>query len=496
MDVLKELIVLLNNQGLQTFKKSDSKTKLFLLYEGLRTGRFQSEQQAALALYQDQVNSPKFRKLKSDLQERLIHAVLQLDLSKDARTDYQKAYYEYHKQWTIFKTLAGLSANVVALFIANRLLKQAQKYDLTLLALDVAGYLRVHYGLREPNDKKYQKFSTLFQQYEQLFVAENQAEGLYADLMVKCVNNRSYQESVAKNAEQHWQKVLPLMEEMQSYKLQMYGYLIGLKRFSNPADALQNAALSKAAIQFFENRPYQAWVPLQLFYYQRLSTSVRLQNLDDGELAAKKCLSFLAVGTFNWFKFNELYLKLIFNAGVFEKSSLVLDSVISHPRFKFLPNNVKEMWRIYEAYVCWLSKLGRAPVTKSSDTFKLYKFLNEVPIFSKDKRGVNVAILIIKFLWMLQERRGHHLQDEVSALDQYCYRHLTGPNEKRSHTFIKMLLQFPVCGFDVTLVEAKVGTNLQKIMQGSKTNTAHIEENEIIPYETLWQMVLESQGEE
>ena len=225
MQDLKEIILLLIQQGIYPFKGADAKSKLLAFWDGIAKGRFSTDEAAASALYNESVESSKYRKLKSDFRDRLLEAVLEIDGNQKSYSDYQRAYYECHKLWTVVRILTGQNANAAALSVATRLLRQTEKYDLTLLAMDIASYLRTQYGLRESNDRKFREAHELFEKYRQIYDAENQAEVLYTTLIVRYVNNRSAQTDVSKLAGEYWEQISPIMVKYQTYKLQMYGYV-------------------------------------------------------------------------------------------------------------------------------------------------------------------------------------------------------------------------------------------------------------------------------
>lgn len=124
--------------------------------------------------------------------------------------------------------------------------------------------------------------------------------------------------------------------------------------------------------------------------------------------------------------------------------------------------------------------------------FKLAKFINETTIFSKDKSGMNIAIIVIKLLILLQERKFSRLLDEVEATEQYCYRHLRGENTKRSYYFIKMLLQIPLGQFDPEVIESKVSRFNEKLTAIPLQVANQTTEIEVIPYEDLWDFAMQS----
>jgi len=492
MQDLKEIILLLIQHSIYPFKGAEAKSKLLALWDGIAKGKFSTDEAAAKALYDESFEGSKYRKLKSDFRERVLDAVLEIDGNQKSYSDYQKAYYECHRHWTVVRILTGQNANAAALSVATRLLRQAEKFDFTLLAMDIASYLRTQYGLRESNDKKFREANEVFEKHRKTYDAENQAEALYTTLIVRYVNNRSAQTDVSKLATEYWELISPNMERYSTYKLQMYGYMIGLMRHTAANDHAQALIACNEALHFFKGRAYEPRVPLQIFYYQRLICNIQLRQFEAGQESADYCLKIMQEGTFNWFKYRELYLQLSLHTGEFVQASSILSETLQNARFEFLPENVKEIWRIYEVFVQYLILAGKAPAKSSGPKFKLAKFINDTPIFSKDKSGINIAIIVVKMLLMLQERRFAQMLDDVEAVEQYCYRHLRGDNAQRSYFFLKMLLHIPTSGFDPVQSVAKADRYLQKLKETPLQVANQTHEIEVIPYEMLWDIAIES----
>ena len=102
MQVLKEIILLLQQHNVHPLKhlggSADNKSKLLALYDGIARNRFGSDADAAAALYDGAESGSSYRKLKSDLRERLLDSVFHLNMDQEQYSDYQKAYYDCHKQ--------------------------------------------------------------------------------------------------------------------------------------------------------------------------------------------------------------------------------------------------------------------------------------------------------------------------------------------------------------------------------------------------------------
>lgn len=493
MQDLKELILLLTQHNIHPLKHlaGSEDSKLLALYEGIAKGKFHSDEEAAAELYKGQGAASSYRKLKSDLRERLLEHVFQINTELSHYSDYQKAYYDCHKQWVIVRFLTGQNANTVALTLANKLLRTSEKFDFILLCMDIASYLRIQYGLRESNDKRFREASQQFEHFRKVYDAECLAEELYTTLVVRTVNNRSAQAEVNELAKEYYERIQEPMRQYHTYKLQMYGYMIGLMYHTSLSDYHNALLYCEKAIAFFKDRPYEARVPLQIFYYQHLVCNIQLRQFEEGKESARQCINLMQEGTFNWFKYRELYLHLLLHTRRYDEAADLLRQTVEHPRFEFLPENAVEIWRIYEAFVYYLGNVGKLEQQPKSK-FKLARFISDLWIFSKDKSGMNIAVIIIKWLTLLQEKQYGKVLDEVEATDQYCYRHLRGENTKRSYYFLKMLLQIPMGQFERKSVEPKAARFLEKLNAHPLQLANQTYEIEIIPYEDLWEIVLES----
>ena len=496
MQSLKEVIYLLRQHNINPFehlRDGDGRggsSKLLAMFEGIRDGQINSDSEAEKKLYGNQMGGNAYRKLKSDIKGHLIDSILDINTFKSDFSDYQRAYYDCHKKWLVVRILAGMNANISAMELAEKLLHKASKFDFTFLSMDISSFLRIQYGLRESNSIKYREMSELFSKFRALYDAECLAEQLYTELIVTYVNKRGTNNEIHERAIQAFQTIKPLMDSCESYKLQMYGYLVGLLQFTSVKDYGSAIEFCNSAIAFFNKRSYEARTPLQIFHYQNLIGNIQLGHFYAGQVSAHECLRFLQEGTFNWFKYQELFLSLCFHSQEYKQADETLQNILAHPRFQFLPDNAKEIWTIYESYLYFLHSLGLVQ-SKLAQKFKLDRFERRTPIFSKDKGGLNVAIIVIRILILLSERKFRKFIDEVDAINQYCYRHLKGEHTKRSYYFIKMLLVIPFAQFEPKQVEVKVKLLKQKLESHPFNVENQNNEVEIIPFERLWDMLMQ-----
>jgi hypothetical protein len=126
--------------------------------------------------------------------------------------------------------------------------------------------------------------------------------------------------------------------------------------------------------------------------------------------------------------------------------------------------------------------------------FKISKFINDVPTYSKDKSGTNVPILIIQILFLIQQGKYDEAQNRIAAIKRYSSRYLQQDESFRSKCFIKMLMQLPRGLFMREITEQHAKKYYQKLITISPESSNQNFEIEVIPYETLWAIILELLG--
>lgn len=493
MDILREIAYVLQKNGLHpampTAPLVEKGSRMAVFYDDLLKGEFLSDEDAAYKLYGDKQASG-YRKMKSDLLGRLTSNLIYVHPDQSHFTDYQKAYYICHQQWVAIKILIGQNANRSAMTLASKLLKQAQQYEFTLLVMDIASYLRIQYSIRESNDKKYKQLSATFDYYLKLYEAEAKAEQIYTTLSVQIANSYSNNSAVYQAAIQGHNLLKPALEKYDGIKLHLYGRLVQFMSYKMAHDYKNALECCEEGIAFFKAKPYQANAPLQIFLYEQLVCQVQLRQFQEGKHTIATGLALLEEGSFNWFKFQEIAFKLYLHAGQFQEAVHLFIDTVSHQRFRYLPENIREVWSIYELYVHFLEEAHLLSDIAKKWKFNGTVFLNETPIYSKDKEGLNIAIIVANFLILLAEGEKTLLIDRAEVIEQYAYRHMKSIHTRRSVLFFKMLTQVVSGRFERTQVEKKAEKHLNGLLKIPLDVANQTFEIEVIPYEMLWELVL------
>lgn len=496
MEVLRELVRIVTKVKLRAIRKLgfplESDNRLSEMYDLLAEGA--DEAQVALALTESPSKGGTFRRLKSDLVDRLVASLFLIDLSQPTYNSRQRAYFEAHKNWAAVKILLGKNARLAAIELGTQTLRQTLRYEFNDLAYDIARNIRLHYGTVAPNHKKYQEYDVLCQRLQRTVNAEILAEDIYTRFIIEYVRKKADREALIEEARLSHQSLAPYTAKFDAYTLHLYASLLEMSIHTANSNYVEADRVCDEAITFFEAKPYVASVPLQIAYYQKLVCHFQLRRFTEVETFVKRGLAFLQEGAYNWFKFQETYLALALHTEQYAIAYQVYKQVTTHARFRTQNEEITEYWRVLEAYLHFLLELGQLPSAASDEQFtkfRIGRFLNQTPLFSKDKRGVNVSILIIQIMFFVARGRYGETYDKIDAMEQYCRRHLFTRDTLRSYYFIKALLELPKNAFHRAAVQRKAAKHLERLEQhplekaGQRTFIT-----EILPYERLWLFAL------
>lgn len=495
MQELKEL-VLLFRQGaamsgaLRTYLlEPGSKTEQ--LFEAIANSTVGTDGEAIALVYPDSPDSQsRYNTLKSRLKDKIIQAILLSDASGIETTDRQKAYIELSKRWAAACTLFAKGAVVSGIELSETLLKKSRKFEFTEMTISILHKLCNYYAIQYGAAKKFEESRSLISVYQSVWAAENEAEDTLNELSAIYKSSREERLAAAANVGAVYQKIARVMAGSNSYRLHLSGRMLHISELMYRSDYATAAAECQSAIAFFRQQKYKCSVPSQLFNYHLIVCQIQLKQFDEGQTTIRGQQSAFEPGSWNWYKFQELLFLLSMHTGRYDVAYQLQSVAIRHKSFDKMPEMLQESWRIYEAYTQFLIKAGHVLPEAGTKAYKSAKFLNEVPRFSKDKRGANVPILFARILHDIADGKFDRLADSTEALAKYTSRYLRDDNQLRSNCFINMLIQVPEGNMHREAVSRKAEKFVERLKETPVQIADQPFELEIIPYETLWEMVL------
>lgn len=500
MEIIQDLVDLVSRNKLKSIEllgqaEQGKVSMVNSLYVKIASREFSTDEEAAQYYFNAAPNDHAYRKLKNQLKSRLVNALFFIDVKQAGYSDWDRAYISCCKEWAAVKILLNRGASKIAVDLALKIFKRAEYYQFSELLVNISKILRLYYSTRQPDARKLKYYHELHTQYVQLWQSENLAEDLYIRLVYSHLfdQNASTEPSPARA---YYEQLAPLQEQHRSYHFLRHLYLLkvaALMAEVNYAEAAYACDEALAELSTIEFVPQGAFLT---FLYQKLVCHIQLKNYPEGRMVVEKALELEKEGSFNWFKNRELCLILALHTHNYTEAHQVWQHATSQPSFHTLGKRALEKWKIYEAwleYLLFIGKLKSSPV-ETSGKFRLNKFLNEVPIFSKDKRGMNVPILVIQILFLIAQKRHGAVLSRIEAIERYCSRYLKQDENYRCNVFIRLLLQIPKAHFHPQTVLSRAERYLKLLEQYPLQMSPQGYELEVIPFEELWAMVWGSLG--
>ncbi|MEL6867824.1 MAG: hypothetical protein AAFP19_25595 [Bacteroidota bacterium] len=226
---------------------------------------------------------------------------------------------------------------------------------------------------------------------------------------------------------------------------------------------------------------------LSEIYTKKAVALIAIGQASAAKVNLKKVQQMVHRGGVNWNIILIYRLICCFHQGAYQEAYDLYKSSKKHSqRWQLI---LAEQWLVLEAYLMFFAGTGKI-TAYTAHSFRLGKFLNEVPILNRDMAGHKVNIIILQILFDLQRKRYGKVIDRIDALRQYVSRHLSAIESLRARLFVKILLQLPAANFHRKGFEMRI-KRLKKRLFENRIAVGQNYEIEIVPFEDLLAEVLD-----
>lgn len=479
-----------NNLKLPPFSGVDEGSKYLRLLAGIAENRWDDETEAREELYGKSLDSRSFDMLKSRAKEHLVNMIFQLDTEKSFKSSYDKALFKCSKNLLAGIILVNRWRFKTAIIHFNLALSIAKKYHFTDLEILSLRYLMSRASF-SGNRKQFDSYRQQIRLKESILFMETEGESFNQDLVLDILHSADIGKKFSEKTKSYFETLGRYREAANTYTLNMSFFRVGFRYLNSINDYHGTLALAQEAIEYLQNNNHlKQKIRLGEMYLNILHSSLQLRDYKNGTQAAEQCGKLFNAGNLNWLIYLETYFLLCMQTEHLSDAKDILQEVTSNKNYETYPSDRIEKWRMYEAYLHYIYDDASAEKKK----FNLYKFLNEVPIYSRDKAGYNVSILIAQILLLLKEGDYDKILSRAESLKVYISRHVKRENSPRTYYFLKMLQVMIKYEFDPEKTE-KIAQKFFDRMQ-EKGGNREIEEMEVIPYDILWPQVLKMLSEQ
>jgi hypothetical protein len=495
---MKNLIILvefLNKNRIKHIEALGTDTMLQEFYNGLATGKFQSEKAAMNHFFPkvDKYQLPYYNRLKRRLRDRLLNLLFLVDFSQPQYSSTQTAYYTCYRNLAAVKTMLGRFLREPAMELAKHTIKLAQEFEFAEVVFHLARELQIHYSTIEVNKKKFTYYRKLVEEQLELQLAEVKAENYHAEISNYFNQTRALPIGILDKVIAYADELKTYTLSLQSYKLNLLSYLIFALRYEIENDAANTIRVCREALDFFEKKNQSSLSVKFNFLNKLISSQIKIKQYNEAEKVINENILLFDAGTVNHYYFIEYYLILCYHTKNYQKGYGLYTKLTSDPLLERYPLHIKEHVQVFGAIFQYLYLFGAVEIPmETAKNYRISKFLNAMPIYERDKRGINITILILQILFLLHQKKYSSIIDRVEPLNTYSYRYLRNDETYRSNCFIKILLQLPKSNFNKKAFLRHSDGFYQKLLDMPIEKAKQGNEVEIIPYETLYEFVLAS----
>lgn len=234
---------------------------------------------------------------------------------------------------------------------------------------------------------------------------------------------------------------------------------------------------------------------IQIIHLLKTQCLIHLNKISAALESINEAQKSKAQKSHNEIQFSELFFFIFIRSGEFENAIEEYEKVLTN-KLNFPSKILSESWRQHGLLLLLLFKLNKIPPSESLERIKpklrLGKLMNEMPEFSKDKGGQNLAARILNVLILLTSKKFEAFEEALPPLQAYIGRYKRHyPEIFRCDLMVKMLAGIPKVHYDAERSAWRAREYLEKMLVPPEELPLKITEMEVIPYEKIWQFVVE-----
>jgi hypothetical protein len=495
MEELVQLIRLIKKKKISDkfiLKSGFEVNKQDILFHAIKKNEVENDSQAIKLLYGNEYSKHTYNRLKRRLKEKLYNSLVTLDQNKQKYTSHKKANYKVLKMFVVANMLKLENQNYLMVSVLEDTLRRALKYEFTEYVKLITKLLIHHFSIRSRDNKKLKKYQSIYKKYSEIEMYEFKAQMYYNELSRLYIESSTSKSKYIKLLIKYSKELEDIQKDIKSFEFNHKSFSIHSTKHILLGDYSRAINNADQALKFFETKPFETKRSKFTFNSDKIISFILTGNFDEASQLIEKTLKILSDSSFNYFRIQFYKFQNYSLNRKYEELPLIVNQVLNTKGISKY-NIQYELWKIRDAYTKFLIE---ADVIlncniQNSSPFRIAKFLNEVPIFSKEKRGMNVAILVIQILFMLTRKKYNDVIDRVDALKQYSFRYLRNDETFRSNCFIKMLILIPKSNFHPVRVQLHAKNLFTKLKKHEISIQEFSSEIEIIPFDHLWEIIVE-----
>ncbi|HEX8330711.1 MAG TPA: hypothetical protein VF629_24485 [Hymenobacter sp.] len=370
--------------------------------------------------------------------------------------------------------------------LLQRCLRMAETGEFTQYAVQSARMLRNLYAeQRQPI--QYKKITKVLAKHQQVLAWEDEAEQLYTDTQLALSGTVAARRAVLSVLPDRIVQLEALHRRAKSFGTYNAVYRARLAYEELQGNYQEMIRVTAAASRRLRDGKLNARrFDIRFNHFVSIYAYLRSRQPVQGLRLAEEYNRDFHPSSSNWFYFQEHHVLLALHAQQYERAQQLMVVITQNPAYLIQREAALQRWDLYKGYIDFVLPPQRVTTARQK---QLAQMVLQLPEYSRDKRGHNVAILVLQLLYFLRERNLEAVLLRLERLRKYQQRHLYEPTTLRSRLFLRLLQLIVEKNFDAPQAAERGKTLLQQLRDTPPPGNAFAEV-EIIPYEHLWEIVL------
>lgn len=460
------------------------------IIEGIKSDHWKTDQEASLAIFKRK-SDKQYNQCKRQLRDKLVHAILISEVPKQKQnSELATQFINANRLYVAHNILIAKNHSTAASYLGEILIAQSIRYGFTEFAIKIAQHLIEYYSISNLDKKKVEYYKSVIAEFTLAITWENKTVITYSQMMNLFIKELSPGTKAIAIADEFKINAQPIVHKVISNKFHIHYYLIIIFRHIAAQDFKSMDLAAQNGLNYFRSLKLRMFRTENIFLKKRVEANLSLGNIDLCQKLLNEILSQTKEYNSNWFNTLEIQVIILIHQNKYDKAIQEFQKGRKHKAYDTISPITKKRWGLLEAYINFLQRTISTSDKPTMSRYKINKFINETPVFSEDKKGRNIQLIIAQLLFYILDKNWDRMEEKIEALQKYGSRYLRKNDLFRSQVFIKMLLEIPKRMYHPEAIirhTAKYRKRLEEIAPNIDLNGSTLE---VIPYEHLWELIL------
>lgn len=491
MEDLKRLVRIISERKqrqyplLELKSINENSTKENIFYRYIKKGTVNSDAEAAKLIYNSKRDDDRFRMLKSRLKQKLLNHMFFLDFIENNQKVTTQYEQECIQQLHQAKMLLFTGETRTAKSLVLKVLTTSERLEFTKYIISsLEDLVKIYSDSCQPH--LFDEVIDNLNKSRALYKKEEEARDHYyymKMMIVKSVNSRKKNLEKASKSIKILEK---LWKETKSFNIFEYLYKFILLQKELTGDfqgiitllrEIEGGKYGGYPLNKYRMKKSQIVLSMAFAYF-------RAWDFEKGKLYIENNFEHFEESQSDWYTIYETYFLLLVYSKNYKLALEIIDQIFDNKTFDKLLDNNKGKWKLFNAYVHMIS-FGNF----YTRNFNSLNILEKIPTYNKENEGFNFAVIILQFLYFVEQNKLDELIKRRDEMKLYMANHFKENFSYRTRTIYKLLNIVVENKLDLKKIQFKCRYLVKKLNNNKIVGNAYVE-LEIVPYEHLWDLII------